>query len=147
MIYRVSIRPAERTDAPVIRALSLECFGSSPPDAAIISRVLSATKNVGELALCALAGGNVAGYCHAQIVEPLYSERQLYIHALCVSAAYRRRGIGARLIERAEEWGRRRGASAVSLHSGFDRLSAHAFYRSLGYVHKNEQMNFTKPLV
>ena len=55
------------------------------------------------------------------------------VNGLGVLPAYRRRGIGRRLLERAEALAVENGTRYVGLASGLSREDAHGFYAHLGY--------------
>ena len=76
-----------------------------------------------ELALVAESEGQVIGYLEARIEQPLEAARfqsnpdlgetRLFINYLVTAPAFWRRGVGRRLVEAAEEWGRGRGATVA----------------------------------
>jgi GNAT superfamily N-acetyltransferase len=55
------------------------------------------------------------------------------ILTLVVDAEVRRRGVGARLVEFADEWARERGAYVLMLNTNVRREEAHLFYESMGF--------------
>jgi GNAT superfamily N-acetyltransferase len=61
-------------------------------------------------------------------------ETRLFVSALGVEEAYQRRGVGARLMEAVEQWGRELGAVLVSLDTWIhSRLSVPFYKRRMGY--------------
>lgn len=70
--------------------------------------------------------------------------RRLHIDALVVTARDRRNGIGARLLEEAERWGKVRGAEVVTLETECDNPASVPFYRKQDYVSRS--LTFRKPL-
>ena len=80
--------------------------------------------------LVALGDGEVIG-----TLRILTHEGVAKIGRVAVRAAARRRGIGARLMERAEAIVRQRGFGEIVLHA---QISVAAFYRRLGYVEEGE---------
>lgn len=52
---------------------------------------------------------------------------------IVVDRAYRRQGLGARLIQRAIAWGRRRGLRALALETQTNNLPACRFYQKMGF--------------
>lgn len=62
-----------------------------------------------------------------------YPNGYIKINGLAVRPEFQRQGIGKMLMARVETLARERGASAISLASGFQRTGAHAFYECLGY--------------
>ncbi|OCA90473.1 GNAT family acetyltransferase [Bacillus sp. FJAT-27225] len=71
-----------------------------------------------------------------------YFERDgvyIRIAALVVDPNFRNKGIGNKLIEEAESWARKIGASGITLNSGnrAERKSAHTFYKNRGYEERS----------
>lgn len=56
------------------------------------------------------------------------------IYSVVVSPAYRGRGLGARLVQRAERWARQQGCQWMSLEVRADNAAARALYAGLGYA-------------
>jgi len=88
--------------------------------------------------------GKVAGYIHLSSYECTYCDNLKNIMALVVDEAYRKMGIGRRLIQTAEEWAKESGSKGIRLVSGYNRTTAHQFYLACGYVLRKEQKNFIK---
>lgn len=86
----------------------------------------------------------VAGYVHACTYQLAYAPQMKNLMALAVAEAYRKRGIGQALLNKAESWAKEDGASGVRLVSGSTRVGAHAFYQRCGYKLEKEQYNFKK---
>jgi ribosomal protein S18 acetylase RimI-like enzyme len=59
--------------------------------------------------------------------------RRGHVEMLVVSAAHRRRGLGARLMEEVAAWARRQGAAELVLTVWDGNRAAEAFYERLGY--------------
>jgi GNAT superfamily N-acetyltransferase len=61
------------------------------------------------------------------------------ILAFVVSSKQRKQGVGTMLLKACEEWAIQQGAGAITLNSGNreERQTAHAFYKSNGYVGKS----------
>ncbi|OAK68455.1 GNAT family N-acetyltransferase [Lederbergia galactosidilytica] len=66
--------------------------------------------------------------------------------AFVVDVDFRGRGIGKKLLEEAEDWARRMGATGIGLNSGNrpERLNAHKLYKNMGYIEKS--IGFAKSL-
>lgn len=86
----------------------------------------------------------VVGYIHGSPYELLFSDSLINILGFVVREEFRNMGIGSRLIERLEEWGKNNGYSGIKLLSHPSRKSAHRFYENRGYIFTKEQMNFIK---
>jgi ribosomal protein S18 acetylase RimI-like enzyme len=72
------------------------------------------------------------------------AEARLFVNALAVATAHRRAGVGRALMEAAEDWGRRRGATSVQLDTWNESPLSVPFYESLGY--RRRSIRFHKPL-
>ena len=66
---------------------------------------------------------------------------------VAVDDAFRSRGIGRALLERAEAWARERGVSVLQVRSRVTRERAHAFYEREGYERIKTAYVFRKRLV
>ncbi|MBS4206315.1 GNAT family N-acetyltransferase [Lederbergia citrea] len=69
------------------------------------------------------------------------------IVAFVVDSNYRSKGIGKNLLEEAESWARKTGATGIGLNSGNrpERTNAHNFYKNMGYIEKS--IGFAKSLI
>jgi len=93
-----------------------------------------------------LLGGHVAGWVGVFVYRCVEANTRAEISGLVVDEGIRSSGIGRRLMERAEEWAREKGCSAVGVRSQVFREGAHAFYERLGYKHIKTQKSFRKDL-
>jgi len=66
------------------------------------------------------------------------NENYVRIVALVVDSKYRKQGFGEKLIEKAEEWAKKKGANRIVLNSGnrSERNDAHHFYIRRGFEGK-----------
>ncbi|MDX2176026.1 MAG: GNAT family N-acetyltransferase [Candidatus Sumerlaeia bacterium] len=96
------------------------------------ARTLELAAAQGSLLLVASANGLVVGQCLAHLHQQADKPTELYLDNLGVSVAYRRRGIGRRLVRAAMAWGSARGAALVWVATEPDNVEALALYRSLG---------------
>lgn len=84
---------------------------------------------------CATSGSKVIGFCAMLIANNFWQEGQIaYVYAMIVEDAYRGKGIGKKLIEKAFETARDRKCKKIELDSGFQRELAHKFYEQMGFV-------------
>jgi ribosomal-protein-alanine N-acetyltransferase len=62
-------------------------------------------------------------------------ERQKSSHIITVDVVeeWRRRGVGATLMNAAEEWARQQGAESIYLETAEDNFAAQQFYQARGY--------------
>jgi ribosomal protein S18 acetylase RimI-like enzyme len=73
----------------------------------------------------------------AEQVSPHPPPRTLYVDALAVDPAFRRRGVARRLLARAEHRAAEAGLEGVSLDTGLQNAPARALYEAAGY-HERE---------
>jgi GNAT superfamily N-acetyltransferase len=96
--------------------------------------------------------GRVAGFIHAIFQDTPRSPsvpfreqvKQVWIQHLYVAEAFRGFGLGRQLEERAEDWGRERGAERVGLQVWAFAEEAIQLYDSLGY--KKESLRLSRSL-
>ena len=137
------VRRAAPSDAPVLAALAGEL--GYPTDPPTIRRRLQALPPDDEVWV-AEAEGEVVGWVHCAIRLSLLVEPHLEVRGIVVGERWRGRGIGRRLMARAEQSATEHGVSAVRLRSGAQRDEAHAFYRGLGYREQKLQRVFIREL-
>jgi GNAT superfamily N-acetyltransferase len=90
--------------------------------------------------------GRVAGWVHVFLHRLVEADPRAEVGGLVVDEAFRRRGAGRRLMERAERWALEQGCGMVSLRSNVLRGESHLFYESLGYRRVKTQHAFRKSL-
>jgi ribosomal protein S18 acetylase RimI-like enzyme len=128
----IRIRIASPEDAPALSCL-LEAFNGPGVCVEHVRRGVTAPDGL-EVALLAEWEGQAVGFACLRVVPCLadivpYAE----VTELYVDAAYRRRGIGTALMDRAAELAGERGAHELLLLTGFTNQAAQAFYRALGF--------------
>ena len=74
------------------------------------------------------------------------SGRRVEITGLVVSKAFRRSGVGRRLVAAAERWAGRQKVEFVCVRSNVRRRASHRFYRKLGYEAIKVQKVYRKRL-
>jgi ribosomal protein S18 acetylase RimI-like enzyme len=89
--------------------------------------------------LVAEQGGEVIGYVAVRLVETprdpaITPERRAHVETVVVDEGRRRQGVGAALMQAAEDWGARRGAAELVLTVWSDNGAAEALYRRCGYA-------------
>jgi len=92
----------------------------------------------------ACLGGEVVGWIEVSIQCRLQSAPFALIGGLVVKDGLRGRGIGGRLCEQAERWGRERGVEKLRVTSRSSREDAHRFYAREGYRQTKTSMVFEK---
>jgi GNAT superfamily N-acetyltransferase len=142
----LTIREATVADAPRLAELAGQL--GYPSTAAQIEKRLRAIEAEGQHAVFVAehSGGEVGGVLDVLVWNSVESESHAEIAALVVDEDSRHRGVGRRLVERAEEWTRAQGYDVVTLHSNVIRAHAHAFYERLGYGQMKTQKVFRKQL-
>lgn len=120
-------------------------YKSSAPD---VGRRLAGMQGSSDHAMyvAETSEGEVVGWIAVFVWRGVESDTRAEISGLVVDEKARSMGIGQRLLERAEQWAREKGCTAVGLRSNVIRDRAHAFYERLGYQHVKTQKAFRKAL-
>jgi PhnO protein len=141
----VDIRELSRDDAAAAASLSAELGYPADTDAmrARVER-LSAMADHGLYA--ARQGTRVVGWIHVLAAHHLQGEPRAEIGGLIVAADVRSAGVGALLVQRAEQWAREHGFDAILVRSQIMREAAHRFYLREGYERTKTSAVFTKNL-
>ncbi len=149
-VTQIKIRRARKKDAASLAALSGE-LGYPATSRQIVHRLRllkPAARHavlVAELPRRGLSG-EIVGWIHVRRDDLLEVEPRAEINGLVVADRRRGLGVGARLLEAAEKWSRRRGCRAMHVRSNVLRERAHQFYERHGYEHYKTQKSFRKPL-
>jgi GNAT superfamily N-acetyltransferase len=145
---KVKIRRARRSDAERIARLSGE-LGYPATAAQIATRLRQLTpvsKHAVFVAESPDAGTGLIGWVHVSVSHLLESDIRAEVNGLVVAEGQRSAGAGAKLLEAAEEWARRRGCLGMNVRSNVIRERAHMFYERNGYEHYKTQKAFRKAL-
>ena len=124
----LAIRSYDEGDEQAVAALWREVFPDAPPrnePHANIRRKLAVQR---ELFFVAVESGAVVGTAMGG-----YDGHRGWVYGVAVSPGYRRRGIGATLMQRVEDELRRLGCPKLNLQIRSDNREAVAFYEGLGY--------------
>ena len=123
----LSLRPFRDADLDTLTAIDQDCF---PPGISYTRAELAGF--IGQRnakTWVAEAGGEIVGF--------VVAERQLrqvgHIITIDVIKSWRRRGVGARLMEAVEDWVRQQGLRLVYLETAEDNVPAQRFYQKRGY--------------
>lgn len=134
------IREAEEQDFSAICTLMKNELGySNLNDAEAINRLRYFSSNNDWVTYVAAHDcGEITGFIgvmkgFAYNIEGYYSQ----IMALAVSEKAQHKGIGTKLVKKAEEWSLANGIDDIGVNSSIKRLDAHAFYEKNGYVKKS----------
>jgi ribosomal protein S18 acetylase RimI-like enzyme len=146
----VTIRPAVPDDADGIARTFLESAAhhasldpdrySVPPFDEIVTRYREGQQHAGPDAITHVAelAGEIIGFVDARLdqsPDPMH-RRILYCHVveIAVRSRFQSHGIGRQLLDAAEAWGRRQGATLASLEYLVSNTRAGAFYlERMGY--------------
>lgn len=140
---RLVIRAAKPADADAITAL-IVALGYEA-QAADVRRRMATLAKAGQATLVATKG-ELVGVLTTSLMHVLHRPRPVgRISMLVVAEAARGSGIGAALVEAAEDALRKAGCGLVEVTSNVKRPRAHAFYRKLGY--DKTSYRFAKQLV
>jgi ribosomal protein S18 acetylase RimI-like enzyme len=124
-----SLAPAYFREAARALAEWRELLGSS--DAAVF--VAEAEGDEGRVRPAAVVGIVSVRIYETPPDPAMVPLRRGHVEMLVVSAAHRRRGVGARLMEQVALWARRQGAAELVLTVWAGNRAAEAFYERLGY--------------
>jgi GNAT superfamily N-acetyltransferase len=145
---KVKIRKARRGDAEWIARLSgqLGYPASAEQISARLRQLTPATKHAVFVAESPEKGSGLIGWLHVSVSQLLESDTRAEVNGLIVAEGQRSGGAGAKLLQAAEEWARRRGCKGMNVRSNVIRERAHKFYEAHGYEHYKTQKAFRKPL-
>jgi len=145
---KLKIRKARRGDAERIAQLSGELgYPASAAQIAVRLRQLTpASKHAVFIAESPDAAVGLVGWVHVSVSHLLESDIRAEVNGLIVAEGQRSAGAGAKLLEAAQEWARRRGCRGMNVRSNVIRKRAHKFYEKHGYEHYKTQKAFRKTL-
>jgi GNAT superfamily N-acetyltransferase len=142
-----TIRAARTYDAAPIAALCGQ-LGYTATRQQIASRLAGVEA---EATSCVLVAendqGRVIGWLHVAARTQLTEDFCAEVLGLVVEEAARGMGVGAALIEAAEQWSRGVGCARVRVRSRETRERAHRFYEREGYARNKVQVVLDKALV
>jgi GNAT superfamily N-acetyltransferase len=141
----IQIRLIDTADAEAVAELSGE-LGYPASTAAMEERIRNYALLTDRTVFVACRDSAVIGWIDVGIVHHLQVEPNGEIGGLVVSHACRSSGIGARLVSRAEEWVKERGAARMIVRSNITREAAHRFYLREGYEQTKTSAVFSKIL-
>jgi GNAT superfamily N-acetyltransferase len=129
------IRQATAKDVPALAELMNE-LGYPTTVVEMQQRFELLQSHADYLTWVAVCNNQVAGMIG--LIRNIYYEKNgLYIRvgALVVNKAFRKMGLGKRLLQKATDWAVESGITQIYLNSGNreERIDAHAFYKHLGY--------------
>jgi GNAT superfamily N-acetyltransferase len=142
----LKIRRARSRDSARLAVLCTELGYSATASEmkARLSRVKPAADNA--VFVAESLEGEVIGWLHVSVSQLLEVPQRAEVNGLVVAEGQRSKGAGAKLLESAEEWARKKKCRNMSVRSNVIRERAHVFYERHGYEHYKTQKAFRKPL-
>jgi GNAT superfamily N-acetyltransferase len=142
----VRIRRARISDAPQLAELSGQL--GYPTTAAETVKRMRKLKPASQNALFVAESpdAGVVGWTHVSVNHLIEVGTCAEVNGLIVGEGQRSLGAGARLLEAAEDWARKRSCPSMSVRSNVIRDRAHKFYERQGYEHYKTQKAFRKKL-
>ncbi len=140
----ISIRNALPSDAEAVSSIILDSMGYENPPRLIAENIKRLSELSYDKILIAELNGEAVGFIHAENYDCLYAPPLKDLMSFAVKQEHQHKGIGSRLLKEIEEWAKETGRAGVRILSSDNRLSAHKFYISRGYVTEKTQMNFHK---
>ena len=140
----IRIRKARLDDAEAIALLSKD-LGYEPHKDEIVRKLQKFELNPGEEIFVA-EFEKVVGWMHISLVEPLESDPFAEIRGIVVAEEYRRKGIGTKLIQSAEEWTRRKNCKKIRIRTNIKREDTRKYYRNLNFTSLKLQEVFEKKI-
>lgn len=141
----IAIRPLNTSDAEEVAELSTQ-LGYPVCAAVMEERIRNRAALPDRVAYAACIHNRVVGWIDVGVVHHLQADAYGEIGGLVVSEACRGRGVGARLVLRAEEWVKGRGLARMAVRSQIAREAAHRFYLRQGYERTKTSAVFSKTL-
>ena len=140
----IRIRKARLDDAEAIAQLSKD-LGYEPHKDEIVRKLQKFELSPGEVIFVA-EYEKVVGWMHISLVEPLESDPFAEIRGIVVAEEYRRKGIGTKLIQSAEEWTRRKNCKKIRIRTNMKREDTRKYYRNLNFTSIKLQEVFEKKI-
>lgn len=142
---RPALRNARPDDAEALRSLQEEIYregswfvGDGPPSVGGLQRQLRGLDPRRSLMLVATLDGTICGWLELHRMHARRLEH-VAVLTLAVSRRYRRRGVGAALLERAVVWARRAGVLKIGLNVRSGNVGAIALYRRFGFEEEGRE--------
>ena len=142
----IALRRARGEDAAALAELATQL--GYPTTADQVQRRLADLEahDFGAVFVAELPGRGVVGWIHVHPARLLEMEPFADLGGLVVADGSRGMGIGAALLQMAENWARGQGFAALFVRSNVIRGEAHRFYEKQGYRVEKQQKMFRKDL-
>jgi len=132
----IKIRQATSNDIPQILELYTELQPHDPPiNTETALSIYMQAVNSGVKYYVAVNDGKIVGSCYIAIIPNITRQCSPigFIENVVTASAYRRHGIGRKLMNTAVKYAKEQGCYKVTLQSGAKRTEAHDFYESVGF--------------
>ncbi len=144
-MHDVSVRRATLDDAGVLASLAGE-LGYPSTEAQMRTRLTRVLASAFDVVFVAVIDDEIGGWIHVTDSISVENDAHAEIRGLVVHEPQRSRGIGAILVNAAEQWARERGLTRMRVRSNVTRERTHRFYERLGYLTKKTSKSFDKRL-
>jgi GNAT superfamily N-acetyltransferase len=143
----VCIRRAAVADAAEIARLAAQ-FGHPVLVREVCARIAALAEIPSQyLAVAEGPGAALAGWIQVERRLVLVAGERAEIIGLVVDAAARRRGVGALLVDAAQQWARAANLAEIIVRSNVVRDVSHVFYLALGFSRAKTQHIYAKSLL
>ena len=129
---KIKVRNMAEADLPSVQPL-LRQLGYDLTLNELEQRFNLVVKSPEHSVLVCEAEGKVVGLLHIYGRPALEKPAEAIIQSIVVDKAYRKVGIGNKLVAAAELWATEQGYGSIALYSRTDRDDAHAFYSQMDY--------------
>jgi len=129
---KIKVRNMAEADLPSVQPL-LRQLGYDLTLNELEQRFNLVVKSPEHSVLVCEAEGKVVGLLHIYGRPALEKPAEAIIQSIVVDKAYRKVGIGNKLVAAAELWATKQGYGSIALYSRTDRDDAHAFYSQMDY--------------
>jgi GNAT superfamily N-acetyltransferase len=139
----VTVRQAQPGDASEMARLAGELGYPLAPDEMRrrLERILPDSHHY---IAVASSGQRIMGWMHVERRISLEGGERAELMGLIVEPTVRRRGIGRRLVDMAENWVLAKGLAQLTVRSNTARVLSHPFYEALGYQRAKTQHVYVK---
>lgn len=141
----MTVREADIKDAAEIAEIGTDSLGY-PCEPLFVENRIKNLDSSWERVFVAENEGKVIGFIQVEKYLMLCDKDMLRVVALSVANGSKNMGAGRKLMEKAEEWGKSIGSTAIVLNSAFSRKEAHAFYEHIGFTNIKDHKTFKKEI-
>jgi GNAT superfamily N-acetyltransferase len=135
----IRVRRGRRTDfIDVMRLLANGTPTPPVPDRATLRRFRHIVADLGGDFYLALVDGRLAGCVHVTYARQLAAAPRASLGVLVVSPAYRRHGIGSKLLAFAQQRAEKRGCAVLQCTLSPEAVAARRFLEQAGWVREAE---------